>query len=297
MNDLLYWMSARCSGSEQSFRSFALQQIPPGRMVNFRRLQWNLAKLGHAEFGEAAEPYGWRVAPPVLAVRDPISSPCIGFLCGARTPKTINRLLAAFGGDRIRFLPQPDGPDTVEAEADSAASFTRSAGCASVGVQWGAPAAVLSTCTAPVSAELEETEVPIGGWEVSRFSKSGLNWVKSSVAEAKSARSGLFRFKSEHGTEYVLVEGGKAWTCDPADAKYRILGRRHCAIGYSGTISVLSVHAVCGLPQLVERAAVLCSGRLPQYSGGFRKYSAVPRSLASALASLLGQRLIEEPSA
>ena len=91
MNDLLLWMSARHSGSIASFRSKVTELGHTRGRSAPRVVQWNLEKLGHAEFGQASAGTGWRVAPPILAAGDPRRDPT-AFLCGARTPALLDRL-------------------------------------------------------------------------------------------------------------------------------------------------------------------------------------------------------------
>lgn len=288
MNDLLLWMSAKHFGSEQSFRSKVAELGLVGGRSPYRMAQWNLAKLGHAEFGSQAAGTGWRVAPPVVAAGDPWHSPQ-GFLCGARTPQMLNRL-AAVGALRRRQH-QTDGPDRIEIGAPSAALLEEYASSAGVDVQWNAPLALLACCTPPTEQQLAPAEVPIGGWQVSRFSKTGLAWVPNSVDQARNAVAGLFRFRSEYETLHILIERGAPFSVEPATGKYRILNKGHCPMHYRHSNQALQIRATCRPPSLVERALVLCSGQLPTYTDGSLTYSKVEPAIALAVASLLGQRL------
>jgi hypothetical protein len=141
---------------------------------------------------------------------------------------------------------------------------------------------------------LYRVSIPIGGWSVSRFSKSRLSWVESSAKEASAAANGLFRFQADRQpTSYVLVEGGEPYRCDPATAKYRVLrraGRRRRPISYSAGTRELSVPASCRPPALAERALVVGSGHLPTFSSGRIVYGDVDWRTAAAVAAFLGQR-------
>ena len=75
-----------------SFRSKVTELGLARGQTAARIVQWNLEKLGHAEFGQAAAGTGWRIAPPVLAASDPSGVP-FAFLCGARTPALLDRLV------------------------------------------------------------------------------------------------------------------------------------------------------------------------------------------------------------
>ena len=86
MNELLYWMSVRRSGSAKTFAA-KVAEAAQGRAgaAPHKMAEWNLARLGHAEFSQSAGSDGWRIAPPVLAAVEG-SSGARGVLCGARTP-------------------------------------------------------------------------------------------------------------------------------------------------------------------------------------------------------------------
>ena len=288
MNALLLWMSARQSGSTGSFRSKVIELgLTRGRSTH-RVVQWNLEKLGHAEFGQASAGTGWRVAPPILAAGDPMRSPS-AVLCGARTPALLDRLSS--GDVRKRRQIQSEGPDIVEIEAPSARALEGCAARASIEVQWNAPLAILACCAPPAEQQVAPAELPIGGWEVSRFSKTDLAWVPSSMDQARSATAGLFRFRSNYETKHVLIEGGSPFSVEPAMGKYRILKKRHLPLSYSMSGKALQIRASCRPPSLVERALVLCSGALPVFKGGLLTYGGIEPTIAFSVASLLGQRL------
>lgn len=289
MNELLLWMSARRSGSAESFRSKVAELGLVGGRSPQRIVQWNLGNLGHAEFAPRAGDGGWRIAPPVLAAGDP----CRGrqaFLCGARTAPMLARLSAIFGSELFR-RPQTGGPDIVQVAAPTAMVLADRAAAAHIELQWNAPLAILACCPRPSDLQLVSTDLPLGGWEVFRFSKSGLAWMRSSVDVARSATAGLFRFRSDFATHYILVEKGAAFATDAAAGKYRLLRRRHAAVAYRSSDQALIVRASCRPPPLVERALILSSGALPTFTNGLLTYGGVEPIVASAVATLLDQRL------
>lgn len=296
MNELLVWMSARQSGSIQSFRARVAELHPAGArgghaVAPHRLAAWTLSKLGHAEFGNAAGGAGWRIAPPVLAAGD-IYGSARAVLCGARSPELLGAL--ADCGERERFKPSPQSssPDLVELEAESPSALVGIAHDIGIPVQWNASLAVLTVCVDVKSIVLEECTIPVGaGWIVSRFSKSGLAWVESTLAEAQSMRTGLFRFRGEYGTTYLLKEGGRASSCDPAIGKFRILMRRHRPLVYDAAAQELAIVASCRPPDIIERALVVASGRLPGFRDGTLVYTHVTQPVAGRVAALLVQRL------
>lgn len=296
MNELLLWMSARRAGSAQSFRSQVAALGSVGGRSPHRIAEWNLSKLGHAEFGPAAAGEGWRIAPPVLAAGDP-SKNGYALLCGARTPALFNRLRTV-AGPRLRTSTQNGGPDVVELAASSAEELGIIAQEAGIEVQWNAPLAVLACSPKPTIDRLDPADIPIGGWDVSRFSKSNLAWVPSTVDDARGTRDGFFRFRSDYSTQHILIEAGAPFAADPAAGKYRLLGRQHRRLRrrqgtmtYEGSGEVMRIRASCRPPALVERALVLCSGLLPRFDNEFLAYGRVEPAVASAVAALLDQRL------
>jgi hypothetical protein len=163
---------------------------------------------------------------------------------------------------------------------------------AGLSVQWNTPLAILSVAIAPKEADLKPIDRPIGGWTVRRYSKSNLAWVASSTKEATNALSGLFHFKSDYSSLYMIVEDGQSYECDAAVGKYRILQRRHRALRYDAKACTLLVPTSCRPPDTIEKALVLCSGRLPTFESGHLGYTQVAVPVASAAAAVLKQRLV-----
>jgi hypothetical protein len=159
-------------------------------------------------------------------------------------------------------------------------------------IQWNASLAILAICPFINAIVLQERTIPVSaGWEVSRFSKSSKAWVASKTAEVQSLRLGLFRFKGEYDTAYVLNEGGRSWSCDPAVGKFRILDSRHQALVYNPGAADLAIPASCRPPELIERALVVSSGSLPDFRDGTLVYANITRPIAEAAAARLGQSL------
>jgi hypothetical protein len=126
---------------------------------------------------------------------------------------------------------------------------------------------------------------------VSRFSKSRKAWVSSKTVEVQSRRLGLFRFRGEYDTTYVLNEGGQSWSCDPAVGKFRVLASRHRALVYNAGAAELAIAASCRPPELIDRALVVSSGRLPDFRDGTLVYAHITGPIAEAAAARLGQSL------
>jgi hypothetical protein len=299
VNELLLWMSVRGSGSRSSFRAkVAERDDGHTRTAAAHRLaEWDLSRLGHAEFEPDADRAGWRIAPPVLAAGD-YQGPWRGILCGARTPSLAAALSDGAAECEVQQRAQPAAPDVIEVVAQSARALAEVASRSGIAVQWNASLAVLATCPPPQTG-LQPVPMPVGGWTVARFSKSELAWVPSSSTEALAAKSGLFRFAAEQQpTAYILVEGGQPHSCDAAGGKYCMLSRRSRAqrrrspvLSFDAHARELAVRASCRPPLLVERALVLCSGELPAFRDRHLVYSGIDRCVAAATAAFLGLRL------
>jgi hypothetical protein len=300
MNKLLLWMSARQTGSLASFRNFLTESQSAGlaarrRSAPYRITAWNISKLGHAEFGTAAGGQGWRIAPPVLAAGAPEGFQQAVY-CGARTDATLAALSRAAVGS-LQLVQQPQAPDAVLLRAETPAALAAVAAECGIPLQWNAPLAVLAACQPVSMVSFEECPMPLGaGWTISRFSKSRLEWSDCSAAEARSAKTNLLRFRAEHAaTAYVLHSGGRFWACDPAVGKYRVLTRRHRVLAYTAASEELRIAATCRPPELIERALVVSSGRLPQLHLGPPHdqlvYSSISLATASSAAAMLGQRI------
>lgn len=296
MNELLLWMSARTSGSQQSLRAKIAELRPggPGTSATFRQAEWDFSSLGHAEFGAAADGPNWRIAPPVLAAGG-YTGPCRAILCGARSLRLLESLVRRAGDETITIEEQPRAPDVVAVSAPSAHDLAALAASLGLPIQWNAPIAILLSATPPGAIPLDRISMPIGGWSVSRFSKSQLSWVESSAREAADVARGLFRFRADRQpTCHVLVERGEFYACDPASAKYRVLHRarrRRRPLLYDGNTAELTVPVSCRPPALVERALIVGSGRLPVFRNGRIVYGRVDWGLAASVAAFLGQRL------
>ena len=254
---------------------------------------WDLARLGHAELGVASPNGGWTIAPPVLALRALGGTPS-GVLCGARTQPFMARLAAAARnhGARLAITAQPGAPDLVALEADQPAALSQTAKAAGVAVQPRATRAIIAAAPPVRGIALDPVGMPIGqGWSVFRYSPSKLQWVPWSVNAAGEAASGLFRFRSDYETRYVLRDSAGTWQCAPDVGKYRTLTRRHKPMAYSATTQTLRVAAGARPPQLIERALVIASGRLPAHDSGWLSYAGLEPADAAAAAANLGQKL------
>ena len=112
-NELLLWLSARKEGSWLQFRT-AVDALELAERADapeedaalplHQRIRYNLERLGHLEFDAAGCEDGWRVVPPALAISQ-YGNKTTGVLCGARTPKLLERIERAAGGLTFERVP------------------------------------------------------------------------------------------------------------------------------------------------------------------------------------------------
>ena len=120
-NELLFWMSARQSGSWAQFRSAVDDlQLADSAETNFQgsefrlhqRLRFNLQSLGHVEFNARGCEDGWRVSPPTLAANS-LPDRVMAVLSGARSPRLLKRFSEATEGTALEVRQANEHPDTI----------------------------------------------------------------------------------------------------------------------------------------------------------------------------------------
>jgi hypothetical protein len=310
-DELLLWLSARKQGTWEQFKGAAEALHAPddesaqedgvgaeeerGRdaLPLYQRLRLNLERLGHAEFFARDCEDGWRVAPPVIAVREHAGS-CTGILCGARSRQLLAHLDAAAAGKAVLQTEEQDGAPLVYrvAAADRSALVSLAAE-AGTHLQVDAPLAIL--CSLPsVSDRLlhRPQELPLGpDWRVESFSAETFGWSESGREEALRAREGVFRFRFRYEWRHFLCLRGTAYELPGQIAKYVLLRRRRKVLAYDEQALTLMLPAVCRPPPLLDRALVLCTGRLPSFNGQAKTltYTGIPPIIAQVAARLLCQ--------
>lgn len=313
-NNLLYWMSARGEGSWQQFRA-AVEELHLVGEENaaandeeeafdetlplYQTLRLNLQRLGHAEFFAGAGESEWRIAPPTLAVTRTCNG-FLGVLSGARSLKLTERVVRAANGHSLETLGFPASPDQIRICAGDACLLRSVAERARLLLQMDAPMAILASLPAiDHPAILRAAELPFGtDWRIERFSASKLNWVSATHDEAKNSYLGLFRFSYRHNRVVCLCKLGRSFQVPGPVGKYLVLRtrRKRHVLSYDPTGRNLSIPAALRPPFLIERALILCSGKLPtEILSGERKlylrYLEMSRETAAFACSLLRQEL------
>lgn len=262
---LLWFLSAAGTGSWATFRSActALGVTDAGLAG---RLARHLRLLGHLEVQSGGR---WQVTPPaVVEVPSGEGNQVLRYLVGARDASSVpegQRGPQAGGPDRIVL---PDGGGT--------------------GPCLVAPGERLADALPDARAFAGLLEV-LGSVNPQRLKLrqfSGRHFTDANFA----GEDGLFEFTLPDGrTQYALHldgvwHGGEFFTLRfLALQAAGLLGAWRCAPG----TRELAVRYEERLPELYERALVLCSGLLPENRGGWLVYSNVPPQVASMLSAKL----------
>jgi hypothetical protein len=187
-------------------------------------------------------------------------------------------------------------PTVYRLTAPSGNALLCAAAATGIALQFDAPRAILCAVS-PVCGTYEEiSDLPLGrDWIVEQFDTQSLRWKSSSREEGRAARDGLFRFRRPYQRRYFLRRRGRSYEMDGAAAKYALLRRRRMSVfRYIPDAKECVLPASCRPPMLVERALILCSGRLPRFeaSEATLTYGNVSADIARLAARLLDQEVI-----
>jgi hypothetical protein len=316
-NELLLWLSAVKAGTWNQFRgaveSLHLPDDAPEQheenqdhdygdagqdrtaLPVYQQLRLNLQRLAHAEFFARGCEGGWRIAPPVLAIREDETVGWTGILCGARSPSLAARLQEASIGNAAVHAEELDGAPTLYRFEAKRAFLTRLAAQARLHLQADAPLAIMG-CLPPLShrALPAPGSLPVGrDWKFERFSAHNLNWTEASREEAISTSEGLFRCRFRQQWLYFLCIRGAAYEMRQGQiGKYYLLARRRRRVlRYDPLARMLSMPASCRPPLLLERSLILFTGKLPSFDAQNTTltYAGIPPLAARSAARLLGQ--------
>lgn len=308
-NELLLWLSARKDGSWRQFRSAIERLDLAGGVANeaaslplHLRVCFNLERLAHVEFNSAGNEKDWRIVPPVLALSGDKSRPT-GILCGARTPRLLQRVREAANGLAWECSQETDCPDILRIRGADAGALMAAANRAGILCQPDAPAALLWQLPRIGSlAAFRREPLPASGkeWSVQHLiiEKRTAKWQTTTLKDANaSGAQGLFRFTRYQTPQYYLREGRETFALPDAIGKYYLLSRRgRRVLKYDRKQHSLAVPAIFRPPLLAERALILCSGFPPSVSEVHGRpmlaYREIPEEIAGMAAEILRQDLI-----
>jgi hypothetical protein len=308
-NELLLWLSARKEGSWPQFRAAVEmldladaddeQETP---LPLHQRVRLNLERLGHVEFDAGECEDGWRVVPPALALSQH-ENRVTGVLCGARTPKLMERVEQAAGELSFERGSDTDCPDIIRVhapESEDLIEFAKREGLLS---QVDTPTSLLSRIP-PVDAfkGWHREPLPTAGrdWDVRQFviQRKVMKWQPITLREANSSEAqGLFCFTRFQMPQYFLREGQETIKLPGAVGKYMVLSQhQRRVLRYNRKERSLTLPAIFRPPLLTERALILCSGFPPSLSVFYGRpkltYRDIPEEVAGMTAEVLRQDLL-----
>lgn len=298
-NHLLYWLSAKGTGSWQEFRQtctiLKLDQNAEARHI-FRRLRL----LGHIEYLDNGS--RWAICPPCLVEADLSESVHHCFLAGMRIPKLQDTLLQAAG-----ILP------TISTQADRGApdvmrlTFATSRGAelatnktSELGypLRFAGKAGMRILQLLPhikgwMRSILNPISIPISRYQIEKWDGTGYQWVSHPV------EPGMYRLADPQQKDLVYY-----YFYDPESGRWLQgdwYGLRHLANVYLGLPAQLTYNQVDRLlfvpdthrlPDLYERVLTLASGELPYMGENGVIFQNIAEPLAQTLSSRLTAQLV-----
>ena len=297
LDNLLFWLSAKTSGSWSQFRA-AVEGLHVERgersqgdldgneraasdLPVYQELRLTLQRLGHVEF-KGAE-HAWRVVPPSLALLPGEDGAAV--LCGARSLD----LLDALKRFQVDPLVAEGMPQRVLIRAESKTAIALIARDSRLYIEESPAIRIL--CATPRTRDAAnwiQTELPeTAGWTVHQFSPSKREWISVSQERAIRTKRGLFRFVMDFQRFYFLRFRGVSYKVLVQIGKYSVMSKRDAALRYDAPRMIFSCPLTCRPPLLIERALVLCSGLLPRIASGRLEYGNVPPDVARLAAEVL----------
>lgn len=287
MSDLLLeWMSFRMSGD--------LADVPPDFVGGTRvqRIADDLSMAGHLEI---TAPSSWHIAPPVLAgFPGDAKEPATAILCGARTSGVLSRLDGACVGQpvTVKTTSVPGRPSIVSLSATAFRDLTAAADRAGLRFQKDAGFTLLACL--PTIRQWPRTPCSMVAGRVDtvhRFSRSKLEWVESSLAEATQKRIGLFRIKRDWDWVTILKSGeSQCAKIDDRAGRFIIAAKRRDA-RWDANSQTLSFPLRLYPPAIVARALVLCTGVLPAYKDRRVVFGGITPSVLRLALAVTGLKL------
>ncbi|PJF43446.1 MAG: hypothetical protein CUN50_00555 [Candidatus Thermofonsia Clade 1 bacterium] len=263
-NKLLYWLSARGSGTWQIFRH-ACEQLGidnKPRQV-FRRLRL-LGHLGYLDQGRR-----WQVYPPYLVQS---ADGSYRYLVGQRTPSLLKNL-------PVERFPQRGTPDLIKVPPRFAAEGFCEAGIASLRLAESLPS------WRDLPNRWQALDLPMLRYLFNRW-----DGAEFSIRVERPDQVGLYRCEDteKQSIRYAFYDGSTLWQGDwyglqyVANAHLNLFPR--CVYSQAHHTCLLERH----LPDLHECALVLASGILPEKRDGGLLFRHVSAALINTLSDKLG---------
>ncbi len=266
-NKLLYWLSARGSGTWQAFCDAceALKIAAKPRRV-FRRLRL----LGHAEYLDHGK--RWQVCPPRVA-RSADGS--YSYLIGQRTPSMLQTL-------PHQPVPQSNAPDLIKLSPEYAADSLSDLDVVSLRLAERLPR------WRDLPQRWQKVNLPHLRYRIERWDGSDFR-----IHVERPDRIGMYRY-TDQLEQHVFYDGSALRRGDWYGMQY--LAEAH--LGKFPQCRYSKAHHACWLsahlPDLYERALVLASGRLPEPKGDGWLFTNVSSALMEALRARLDLSIQED---
>ena len=253
----------------------------------------HLQALGHIEIefdGKSMTPMRWCIAPPTIVV--PERGPC--FLAGSRSAKLTRAVAKVVTGElagKILVVRQSNGPHVVEIHGLQSDELTLLVDeiVEKHGQELGLsvdPASRIAALLPPLA--MTRVSLPKLTTSARRLDRLDLDSGRWNPAE-RMDRPGAYRLRNRPWVYAVvpptIAAGQRSVVADVRLAKY--LAAKDAGfslVGYQERSRTLVASAGAPLPGLLERVAVLCSGRLPiRRADGTLAYERVPPKIAEAI--------------
>ena len=251
-----------------------------------------LEALGHIQL-EIDEknilPKRWSIAPSTIV--EPELGPC--FLAGSRSARLIQAIteVAEVLEGEVRIVPQPDGPNVAEIHGLGTEELTLLVD--EIKEQNHLELALSTRPACPIAAMLPSLSMIRRSLPELTTTAARLEWLDLNSGSWMSAdqmdRAGAYRLRSRPWVYAVVPKLGardqRSVVADVRLAKHLAASDASFAlIGYDESSRTLLASAGAPLPGLLERAAVLCSGRLPLLRPDRTlAYEGVPLEIAKAI--------------
>jgi hypothetical protein len=250
--------------------------------------------LGHLEIDWDSG--RWAVAAPALTIVPNAGAHAV--LTGARNHWLLDLLASTTSsGDFFTESHRQDwGPDAIFVAASDEGAIEKLANRLSVEYEVCVSerlAAMLPSLDSYLA--LSRSTPAARGYGIERFNAALLTWRHAE----RDGDPGLYRYDVWGRPEYRFVSDDQTfYSVDWAlgvHAEIVRTRRREILYDPESVNGTLRVPFGAQLPALHARTAVLCTGLMPRLASSKWHYPNVPRSTAEAIASALGQALVDEP--
>lgn len=282
--------------------SDATEEMAAGGLPAHQRARFAMQRLGHAEFYSSTAESDWRVVPPSLAISK-TDKDWIAICCGARPPNFSQVISEQNFNVSIDSTQSEMAPESICVRADEFTDLENVALTLGLRVQVDASRALLAAVP-PVDDPRSRfpSEAPSGaGWKIDRFLPAALQWTSThgdrdlGIGDFYNCRTGLFRFRLKHQQFYFLRWNRRTYRTRVQVGKYAVMRRARTRnlLSLDRLTRELSVPITCRPPLFVERALILCTGRLPRIDTSVSRlvYESVPDDVARLAGALLRQEV------